>query len=85
MKVFLFSLSFFLQKKPSGVSHAIRGATTSSYKVLNTDIGCLIYVSCEPVRVDGMKGSSMVSPHVGPVLPGNEASCQKLCSTTSAE
>lgn len=62
-------LQWFLTK-PNGPHHEIKGATLSNYRVRSNDIDGLICVSCEPVRVDGVKGSVVVSQLVGPVLPG---------------
>lgn len=65
-----FSKIQWLLKTANGLHTEIKDATFSSYRVRNDDIGCLICVSCEPVRADGVKGSVVVSQTIGPILPG---------------
>eukprot|EP00250_Pteridium_aquilinum_P034177 c7193_g1_i1 orf=271-5415(-) len=60
----------WLVKTVNGLHHEIKDATLSSYMVHTDDIDCFICVSCEPVRVDGVKGCVVVSQAIGPIVPG---------------
>ena len=53
------------------IKKAIEGATNYTYTISTEDIGSMIYVSYEPYRSDGVKGSIVFSQPIGPVLPGN--------------
>lgn len=59
-----------LQKNSDGMEKEIKGASDACYTPSSDDIGCTIYVSCEPVRNDGACGPTVLSELVGPVLPG---------------
>ncbi|XP_042465469.1 187-kDa microtubule-associated protein AIR9 isoform X3 [Zingiber officinale] len=62
---------------PDGMKNVIEGATTSSYTLTVRDIGLLVSVSCEPVRIDLAHGPIVTSEYVGPVIPG-PPSCRSL-------
>ncbi|CAA6657906.1 unnamed protein product [Spirodela intermedia] len=64
-------------KNSDGVEKEIKGASAACYTPSSDDIGCTIYVSCEPVRNDGACGPTVLSELVGPVLPGPPA-CHSL-------
>ncbi|KAL8129516.1 hypothetical protein V2J09_018671 [Rumex salicifolius] len=48
----------------------IINATNDSYTLSVDDIGNFISVSCEPIRSDRARGSTVLSEQIGPVLPG---------------
>ncbi|KAJ0980466.1 hypothetical protein J5N97_008721 [Dioscorea zingiberensis] len=60
-----------------GVQNEIIGAKDASYTLSFNDIGFLVSVSCEPVRIDLVRGPIVLSEHIGPVLPG-PPTCQSL-------
>lgn len=60
-----------------GTQYEIEGAITGSYALSTDDIGCLVSVSCDPVRSDSACGSTVRSEHIGPVIPG-PPTCQSL-------
>ncbi|XP_068655160.1 187-kDa microtubule-associated protein AIR9-like isoform X2 [Aristolochia californica] len=62
---------------PDGTEREITSASASSYTPLKEDIGCLISVSCEPVRSDWACGPTVISEKVGPIIPGSPT-CQSL-------
>lgn len=64
-----------LQTRPDGLQREIRGAVGSSYTVSNEDLEGFLCVSCEPVRADGVRGATVVSQLLGPVLPCKSQSC----------
>lgn len=59
-----------MQTSPDGRQTEIKGATTGSYTLSCSDIGFLVSVSCEPVRIDWARGPVMLSEHIGPISPG---------------
>ncbi|KMZ63756.1 hypothetical protein ZOSMA_39G00270, partial [Zostera marina] len=54
----------------NGITNEIEGARDSSYLLSYKDIGSMLCVSCEPIRNDGARGSTVISHLVGPILPG---------------
>ncbi|XP_065846855.1 187-kDa microtubule-associated protein AIR9 [Euphorbia lathyris] len=60
-----------------GSQSEIFAATSISYMLSIDDIGCLISVSCEPVRSDWARGPVIVSEQIGPIIPG-PPTCQSL-------
>ncbi|KAG0500755.1 hypothetical protein HPP92_000827 [Vanilla planifolia] len=67
----------WLQISPIGTVSEIKGATHASYEVSSNDIGFLVSVSCEPIRSDGTHGPTVISEHIGPIIPGPPC-CQSL-------
>ncbi|KAG6542402.1 hypothetical protein Mapa_016231 [Marchantia paleacea] len=63
--------------RPDGTQREIKGETGTSYVVRPDDIDGLLCVSCEPMRVDGVRGPLAISPVVGPVLP-SLPTCESL-------
>ncbi|KNA25666.1 hypothetical protein SOVF_002920 [Spinacia oleracea] len=55
----------------------INGAVSASYTLSVEDIGCLISVSCEPIRSDWARGPVVLSEQFGPIVPGLP-SCEAL-------
>ncbi|WCJ24264.1 Outer arm dynein light chain 1 protein [Euphorbia peplus] len=53
-----------------GSQSEIFAATSIPYMLSVDDIGCLISVSCEPVRSDWARGPIIVSEQIGPIVPG---------------
>jgi hypothetical protein len=60
-----------------GTEKEIEGATSSSYTLKCDDIGFYIFVSCKPVRNDGVHGSLVSTEMIGPIIPG-PPTCQSL-------
>uniref|UniRef100_A0A803N0W9 Uncharacterized protein n=1 Tax=Chenopodium quinoa TaxID=63459 RepID=A0A803N0W9_CHEQI len=61
----------------SGQQIEINDAMTASYTLSVEDVGCLISVSCEPVRSDWARGPEVISEQFGPIVPGLP-SCEEL-------
>lgn len=64
------TLALHSQTSPDGVVTEIEGSKSAFYKVSCSDIGFLIYVSCKPIRNDGVHGHTVTSEHIGPIIPG---------------
>ncbi|KAL8192254.1 hypothetical protein R6Q57_027921 [Mikania cordata] len=60
-----------------GMQKEIADAATSSYLLSAEDIGCFVFVSCEPVRKDQARGPLVLSEQIGPISPG-PPTCQSL-------
>ncbi|TQD70518.1 hypothetical protein C1H46_043948 [Malus baccata] len=71
------SVFYWFRTNSDGTQTEIRGATTASYTLSIDDIGFFVSVSCEPVRSDWARGPTVLSEHIGPVIPG-PPTCRSL-------
>lgn len=71
------SIYHWFRTSPDGTMIEIEGAEYASYKVSYNDIGFLISVSCEPIRSDWVRGPTLTSGHIGPIIPGTPT-CHSL-------
>ncbi|KAK9155120.1 hypothetical protein Sjap_002600 [Stephania japonica] len=60
-----------------GTQKEIEDASSAAYTLSARDIGFLISVSCDPIRIDLAHGATMLSEQIGPVKPGPPC-CQSL-------